>query len=84
MSAAERTCKYHALAPLLIFAALLAFFWRPIEDYDIWFYMVSGREIAATGKIPDTMFYLLPLLGEPASYIEWGFGLLYHWAHSLA
>src|SRR4030067_259650 len=45
--------------------------------------MVSGREVAATGRIPDTMFYLLPLLGEPASYIEWGFGLIYHLAYVL-
>lgn len=70
--------------PLVIYFVLLVFFWRPIEDYDIWFYMVSGREIATTGHIPDTMFYLLPMLGEPASYIEWGFGLLYYWAYTIA
>ncbi|MBY0577216.1 MAG: bacterial transcriptional activator domain-containing protein [Gallionellaceae bacterium] len=69
--------------PLVIFFVLLFFFWRPIEDYDIWFYMVSGRETAAIGKIPDTMFYILPMLGEPASYIEWGFGLIYYWAYLL-
>lgn len=79
----DRLSKGQRLVPLVIFSALLIFFWRPIEDYDIWFYMVSGREIAATGKIPDTMFYLLPLLGEPASFIEWGFGLIYHWAYVL-
>lgn len=71
------------MPPVILFA-LLFFFWRPIEDYDIWFYMVSGREVAATGKIPDTMFYLLPLLGKPASFIEWGFGLVYYWAYSIA
>jgi len=76
----ELVQRFHQL---IIFFALLLFFWRPIEDYDIWFYMVSGREVAATGKIPDTMFYLLPLLGEPATFIEWGFGLLYHWAYVL-
>ena len=79
----ERSPPGLRFAPLIIFFALLFFFWRPIEDYDIWFYMVSGREVAATGKIPDTMFYLLPLLGEPASYIEWGFGLIYHLAYVL-
>jgi hypothetical protein len=30
------------------------------------------------------MFYLLPMLGEPASYIEWGFGLVYYWAYTIA
>lgn len=83
MSSTDRSSPSHRLVPLAIFAVLLFFFWRPIEDYDIWFYMVSGREVAATGHIPDSMFYLLPLLGEPASYIEWGFGLIYHWAYTL-
>lgn len=81
---ADRTVLEHRLALLVVFATLTMFFWRPIEDFDIWFYMVHGREVAATGKIPETIFYLLPLLGEPASYIEWGFGLVYHWAYTLA
>lgn len=79
----NRTPLLFGLSLTGLFAVLAIFFCRPIEDYDIWFYMVPGREIAATGRIPDTMFYLLPLLGEPASYIEWGFGLLYYWAYTL-
>ncbi|MBI3479935.1 MAG: hypothetical protein HY016_06210 [Nitrosomonadales bacterium] len=79
----DRLSPNRKLAALTIFTVLLFFFWRPIEDYDIWFYMVSGRVIAATGHIPNTMFYLLPMLGEPASYIEWGFGLVNHWAYTL-
>ena len=64
--------------PSMIFLVLAFFFCRPIEDYDIWFHMVVGREIVESGKIPDQMFYLLPLMGEPRSFIEWGFGLTYH------
>ncbi|MBI3222401.1 MAG: hypothetical protein HYZ46_04885 [Nitrosomonadales bacterium] len=80
---AGRSCSKSWLEMAVVFAALLVFFWRPIDDYDIWFYMVQGREVAATGKIPDTIFYLLPLLDQPATYIEWGFGLIYHWAYAL-
>ena len=61
-----------------IFFVLVFFFYRPIEDYDIWFHMVVGREIVESGKIPDRMFYLLPLMGEPRVFIEWGFGLIYY------
>ncbi len=62
----------------IIFLVLVFFFCRPIEDYDIWFHMVVGREIVESGKIPEQMFYLLPLMGEPRTFIEWGFGLIYH------
>lgn len=83
MSPSNRSFISHRLAALAVFSALMFFFWRPIEDYDIWFHMVSGREVAVTGHIPDSMFYLLPLLGEPTSFIEWGFGLVYHLAYTL-
>lgn len=67
----------------VIFFVLVLFFCRPIEDYDIWFHMVVGREIVESGKIPDQMFYLLPLMGEPRVFMEWGAGLAYHLAHTL-
>jgi len=68
----------------LLGAVLLFFFYRQIHDYDLWFHMVVGREMAATGTLPKTMFYLLPLQGEPTNYIEWGFGLIQHLAYTAA
>lgn len=68
----------------LLCAFLLFFFYRQIHDYDIWFHLVVGREMAHNGALPKTMFYLLPLLGEPTNYIEWGFGLAQHLAYAAA
>ncbi|MBE0475320.1 MAG: hypothetical protein IBX54_14220 [Rhodoferax sp.] len=69
---------------VLLGAILLFFFYRQIHDYDVWFHMVVGREMLATGALPKTMFYLLPLQGEPTNYIEWGFGLIQHLAYTVA
>ncbi len=68
----------------LLCAVLMFFFYRQIHDYDIWFHLVVGREMVHTGELPNTMFYLLPLLGEPTNYIEWGFGLIQHLAYVAA
>jgi len=73
-----------AYQPALIGVVLLFFFFQQIRDYDIWFYMIVGREAVALGAIPATMFYLLPLLGEPTNYIEWGIGLAHYLAYDAA
>jgi|GEM_PF-4866073 len=65
-------------------AFLLFFFYRQIHDYDLWFHMVVGREMVHTGGLPKTMFYLLPLQGDPTNYIEWGFGLIQYLAYATA
>lgn len=50
---------------------------RPMVNPDIWFHMTVGREVFRLGSVPPTEFYVLPLIGEPGSFHEWGFGLLY-------
>lgn len=65
-------------AILALFALLLLLSFRPISDPDIWFYLVQGRELAVTGQIPLTEFYIFPAQGEAASYPALGFGLLYY------
>jgi len=70
--------------PMLVVVVLLFFFYRQIHDYDLWFHLVVGREMVATGALPKSMFYLLPLQGEPTNFIEWGFGLIQYLAYAVA
>lgn len=59
---------------LLIGASLL----RKLFDPDIWFHLTVGREVVRQMRIPDYEFYILPRLGEPGEFHEWGFGVLYY------
>lgn len=59
-----------------VFICLSLFLFRQICDYDIWFYLVIGREIVTSGAIPTNEFYVLPVLGESAHFTAWGFGVL--------
>lgn len=45
-------------------------------DSDVWFHMTVGREVARLLSVPPVEFYLFPILGEPGTFFEWGFGLL--------
>jgi hypothetical protein len=63
---------------LLVFALLVAALLTTISDPDIWFDLVLGRQIATTGAIPGSEFYLYSLIGQPTTWPEWGFGLLYY------
>lgn len=51
---------------------------RKIYDSDIWFHMVVGREVLRHMQVPSVEFYILPRLGEPGEFHEWGFGVLYY------
>lgn len=51
---------------------------RKIFDSDIWFHMVVGREVIRQMNIPPYEFYILPRLGEPGEFHEWGFGVFYY------
>ncbi len=51
---------------------------RKIFDSDIWFHMVVGREVLRQMQVPAVEFYILPRLGEPGEFHEWGFGVLYY------
>ncbi|MBI5659639.1 MAG: hypothetical protein HZC43_08850 [Nitrosomonadales bacterium] len=59
---------------LLIGASLL----RKLFDPDVWFHMIVGREVMRRMSIPDQEFYILPRLGEPGEFHEWGFGVFYY------
>ncbi len=61
-----------------VFCLLVLALLKKITDQDIWFDLVLGREIFATGYIPPGEFYLYSLLGQPTTWPEWGFGLLYY------
>jgi hypothetical protein len=51
---------------------------RKLFDPDVWFHMVVGREVIRRMGIPPYEFYILPRLGEPGEFHEWGFGVLYY------
>ena len=59
---------------LLIGISLL----RKLFDSDIWWHMVVGREVIRRMRIPDQEFYILPRLGEPGEFHEWGFDVFYY------
>ena len=59
---------------LLIGVSLL----RKLFDPDIWWHMVVGREVIRQMHIPDHEFYILPRLGEPGEFHEWGFDVFYY------
>lgn len=64
---------------LLVGAALL----KKIADYDIWYHLVVGREIARSWHLPAREFYVYTMLGSPAGFHEYGFDLLFFAVHSL-
>lgn len=51
---------------------------RKLFDPDVWFHMVVGREVVRQMDIPPYEFYILPRLGEPGEFHEWGFGVFYY------
>lgn len=51
---------------------------RKLFDSDVWWHMVVGREVLRQMHIPDHEFYILPRLGEPGEFHEWGFGVFYY------
>jgi len=44
-----------ALRPARLGVVLLFFFLQQIRDFDVWFYMVVGREAVARGALQDTI-----------------------------
>jgi len=77
MQKLERSWRESALVTM-IFAIVGISLLRKIFDSDIWFHMVVGREVLRQMGIPDVEFYILPRLGEPGEFHEWGFGALYY------
>lgn len=65
-----------------IFSLFFVLFLHAIEDPDIWFHMTIGRAVLDMGAIPTKEFYVFTRLGDPASFHEWGFGLIYQLVYS--
>ncbi len=63
---------------LTVFLFLLVALLRKMSDFDIWYHLVIGRKIFETLAIPKAEFFVYPLLSAPASFHEWGFGLIYY------
>jgi len=66
-----------------VFVLLGACLLKKIVDYDIWYHLVVGREVARAWRVPGVEFYVYPLLGSPAHFFEYGFGLLFFETHRL-
>lgn len=76
----SRSIFYHLLLFLIIGISLL----RKLYDPDIWFHMVVGREVMRRMDVPGEEFYILPRMGEPGEFYEWGFGVVYYWVEHFA
>lgn len=75
--------KFPIWPQFLLFMALFLALLRKINDFDIWFHMVIGREALQQRAIPHTEFYVFPVLGNPSEFHEFGFGLLYQLVYNL-
>lgn len=67
----------------VLLALLTVLLLRQIFDPDIWSYLVVGREIVSTLKLPMQEFYLFPAIGEPAMFSALGYGLLHYAAYAM-
>ena len=63
---------------MIFFGFVGASLLRKLFDPDVWFHMVVGREVIRQMSIPPYEFYILPRLGEPGEFHEWGFGVFYY------
>lgn len=68
---------HYFVVPVFLILALI----RRIGDFDIWFNLVIGKKIFETLHIPQTEFYVYPLLGKSTTYPEWGFAVFYYVIH---
>ena len=71
-------------AEALVFALLAVALLQKVFDWDIWYHLSIGREIASAFSIPGTEFLVYPNAGQPGEYHEWGFGLLFYSMHRAA
>jgi hypothetical protein len=78
------TSRWAAALGWLVPLGVSAAFVRRIDDLDIWYHLVIGREIWESGRIPSSEFFVHTLAGQPARFHEWGFGLLFFAAHRMA
>lgn len=74
---AKRIDRVRLAAPIAVLAlGVFFYFIKRIQDFDVWFHLVVGRQVLESGAIPGRHFYIAPLLGEPEQFFEWGFGSL--------
>ena len=72
-----RVPAFKQLAEALIFTLLAIALLQQIYDWDIWYHLSIGREIARNLAIPVNEFLVYPNATQAGEYHEWGFGLLF-------
>lgn len=77
MSTARKVVSW-AAPPILLLALL-----RKIQDFDVWYHLSIGREVARTWSIPQSEFLVYMNEGMPGEFHEWGFGLLVYGVHAV-
>lgn len=66
--------------PILVFYSLLlaiVFGLHPVETYDTWWHLASGRWILEHGQVPQVDVFSYTALGKPWINHEWGAGLFF-------
>ncbi len=69
------------VVPLCSFALATAWLLTRVDDFDIWFHLLIGKEIFRTGRIPAADFYVYPALGAASGFHEWGFDVVAFLSH---
>lgn len=65
--------RYSILAAFLIAVGLISLF--KIVDFDVWFHLSFGRQIALLGHLPKYETFAYTIAGSKAHSFEWLFGL---------
>ena len=81
MSPMTKPKPFSSALLLPVFVLLWSVLFIRITENDIWYHLVIGQEVIRTFRIPAAEFFVYPLLGQPVSFHEWGFGVLFYLAH---
>lgn len=68
----------------IFFALLVILLLRKITDFDLWYHLAIGREVAQTFALPAYEFLVYPNADQKGAFHEWGFGLLFYLSHEMA
>jgi hypothetical protein len=70
--------QYHLWGKIAVFLCLVLVLLRRIDDFDIWYHLSIGKEIATTKAIPAVEFIVFTLAGQSVHLFEWAFGVLHY------
>jgi len=66
---------------IILFAIILLFSVRPVENYDVWFHLKYGEYILTTKQLPFTDVFSHTAFGQPAVPYEWLFQLILYFIY---